>query len=63
MVARGGDFTEVLLRKGIISPEQLGEAQQLAAEQKKPVGECLIHLEYATGDDVMRAMAKHHNAR
>lgn len=63
MVARGGDFTEVLLRKGVISPEQLTEAQQLAAEQKKPVAECLMHLEYATGDDVMRAMAKHHNMK
>ncbi len=60
MVSRGGDFTEGMLRKGVISPEQLAEAQQLAAESKKTVAECLVHLEYATGEDVVRAMAEHH---
>lgn len=60
MVSRGGDFTEGMLRKGVISPEQLAEAQQLAAETKKTVAECLVHLEYATGEDVVRAMAEHH---
>jgi len=50
-----------MLRTGIISPEQLSEAQQLASETNKPVAECLVHLEYATGEDVVRAMAEHHN--
>lgn len=63
MPSRGGDFTEALLKAGIISPEQLAEAQQLAQEQKKSVGECLIHLEYATSEDVVRAMAKQHGMR
>ncbi len=52
-MAKGGDFTEVLLRRGVISPEQLAEAQQMASEQDKTVAECLVHLEYATGEDVM----------
>ena len=60
MVKRGGDFTEILLRKGMISPEQLAEAQQLASEQKKNVADCLVRLDYATAEDVMRAMAEHH---
>ncbi len=59
MVSRGGDFTESMLRKGVISPEQLAEAQQLASETKKTVADCLVHLEYATGEDVVRAMADH----
>lgn len=59
MVSRGGDFTESMLRKGVISPEQLAEAQQLASETKKSVADCLVHLEYATGEDVVRAMADH----
>ena len=39
MGTRGGDFTEILLRKGMISPEQLAEAQQIATEQNKSVAE------------------------
>ncbi len=63
MVSRGGDFSSVMLRRGMISPEQLAEAQQLASEQKKSVGECLVHLDYATSEDVVRAMAEHYNMR
>jgi len=63
MVSKGGDFTELMLRNGVISPEQLTEAQQLATETKKTVADCLVHLEYATGEDVMRAMAEHHGMR
>lgn len=62
-MARGGDFTEVLLRRGVISPEQLAEAQQMASEHDKDVGQCLIHLEYATGEDVVRALAEFHGMR
>ena len=62
-MAKGADFTEVMLRKGLISPEQLAEAQQLAKEQGKTVADCLIHLEYAASEDVARAMADHHGMR
>lgn len=62
-MARGGDFTEVLLRRGVISPEQLAEAQQMASEHDKDIGQCLIHLEYATGEDVVRALAEFHGMR
>jgi type IV pilus assembly protein PilB len=60
MGTSGGDFTGVLLRKGMISPEQLAEAQQIAKEQNKTVAECLVYLEYADSEDVVRAMAEHH---
>jgi type IV pilus assembly protein PilB len=63
MVARGGDFTAIMLRKGVISPEQLAEAQQLASEQKRPVAESLVHLGYATAEEVVQAMAKQHGMR
>jgi len=62
-MARGGDFTEVLLRRGVISPEQLAEAQQMATEHGKDVGQCLINLEYATGEDVVRALAEFHGMK
>jgi len=62
-MAKGVNFTEVLLRRGVISPEQLAEAQQMASEHDKDVGECLVNLEYATSEEVVRAMAEHHSMR
>ena len=58
MASRRGDFTEVLLFKGVISPEQLAEAQMLASEQKRSVADCLQNLDYATGEEVVRAMER-----
>jgi len=53
-------FAEILIRKRVISQEQLAEAKKLAKESRKSVGEELIRLGYANGDDVMRAMAQEH---
>ena len=63
MVSKGGDFTELMLLHGVISPEQLAEAQQLASETGKTVADALVHLEYATSEDVVRAMAEHQGMR
>jgi len=60
MAKRKTDFTEILVRQGLISPEQLAEAQQLANESGIKVADALIRLDYATGEDVMRAMAEQH---
>lgn len=54
------DFTEILIRQGIVSPEQLAEAQQMVAEQGMSLADALIRLGYATGEEVMRAMAEQH---
>jgi type IV pilus assembly protein PilB len=54
------NFAEILLRKKLISPEQLAEAKKLSKESRKSVAEELIRLGYASGDDVMRAMAQEH---
>ena len=62
-MAKAVHFTEVLLRQGVISPEQLAEAQQMASEHDRDVGECLVQLEYATSEEVVRAVAKHHGMR
>ncbi len=58
MAKRKSDYTEILIRKGIISPEQLAEAQQMSSEAKMKLADALIRLGYATGEDVMRAMAE-----
>ncbi|MBL9124803.1 MAG: type II/IV secretion system protein, partial [Planctomycetaceae bacterium] len=60
MVPNKGDFTEILLRQKVISPDQLAEAEQMAKASRMDVGETLIRLGYATGDEVMRAKARSH---
>jgi len=54
------NFAEILIRKKLISPDQLAEAKKLSKESRKSVADELIRLGYATGDDVMRAMAQEH---
>jgi len=56
-----GDFTDILIRQGTISPEQLNEATVLSnREPSLNIADALIRLGYATGDEVMRAVAQQH---
>ncbi len=54
------DFGDILVRLGIISRDQLNEAEQMAREQDVNIADCLVKLGYATGEDVMKAMAQFH---
>jgi type IV pilus assembly protein PilB len=54
------DYSEILIRQGVISPEQLAEAQQMSKEAGMKLPDALTRLGYATGEDVMRAMAEQH---
>jgi type IV pilus assembly protein PilB len=60
LVARKGDFTEILLRKRVISQDQLNEARQVSKDQNTSLPETIIKLGYASGEDVMRALAQEH---
>jgi len=60
MVARKGDFTEILLRRRTVSQEQINDARQMAKEQNLPLPDCLIRLGYASGEEVMKAVAQEH---
>mgnify|MGYP001027965189 FL=1 len=60
MAQSRGDFTDVLLRKKIISPEQLAEAEATATAQGLKLQDALIKLNYATANEVMEAIAEHH---
>ncbi len=60
MVARKGDFTEILLRRRIISQDQLAEARQVAKDSNSNLSDVIIRLGYASGEDVMRAVAQEH---
>lgn len=53
-----GDFTTILVQRGIIGPDQLREAQQVAKDQKMKVADALVRLGYANGEDVIRALAE-----
>ena len=54
------DFTDILIRQGVISPEQLAEARQMAKASGMKLGDALVRLGYATGEEVMRAVAQVH---
>jgi type IV pilus assembly protein PilB len=60
MVARKGDFTEILLRRRIISQDQLSEARQVSKDGNSNLSDVIIRLQYASGEDVMRAVAQEH---
>jgi type IV pilus assembly protein PilB len=58
MAKKKSDYTEILVRRGIISPEQLAEAKKLAKDAAIKLPEAFARLDYATGEDVTRAMAE-----
>ena len=60
-MAKGDDFTEMLIRQGIISAEQLTDAQAVASRDDEPIVDSLVRLGYASGDEVMRAVAEQHS--
>jgi type IV pilus assembly protein PilB len=59
-MAKAGDFSDILIRARIISQEQVAEAKKIAKTQNKKLADALIDLGYATGEEVIRAMAKEH---
>ena len=54
------DFTEILLRRRLISPEQLEEAREVADKNRIKLADALVRLGYVTGEDVTRAIAEQH---
>ena len=60
MATKKVDFAEILIRQGTISADQLAEAKRVAKSSGKKVADQLVVLGYATGDEVMRAIAKEH---
>ncbi len=56
-MAKTRDWTEILVRRGVIGPDQLREA---SSSQNSTVEEALIRLGYADADDIMKAKAEQH---
>ena len=54
------EFTQILVRQGIISLDQVTEAEQMAQGSNISLADAIIRLGYANGDEVMRALAQQH---
>jgi type IV pilus assembly protein PilB len=57
MADRIGDF---LIKKGIVGPEQLQEAEAVAKAKRIKLQDAIIQLGYATGEQIAKALAKLH---
>ena len=54
-------YTDLLLRQGVVSLDQLSEAEEVAKTTPgNDIGDALVRLEYATPEEVGEALAKFH---
>ena len=60
MAKSRGDFTDILVQKGILSPDQLDEARGIAQQTGAKLQDALVKLGYATMEQVMTAIAEFH---
>jgi type IV pilus assembly protein PilB len=60
MAKTRGDFTDILVRRQILSPDQLEEAKGLQQSTGVKLQDALIKLEYATMEQIMTAIAEFH---
>jgi type IV pilus assembly protein PilB len=58
MAKSRGDFTELLVRKGIIGADQLEEARSIAQQTGSKLPDTLVKLNYASNEQVMSAVAE-----
>jgi type IV pilus assembly protein PilB len=58
--ARSGEFTDILVRKGVIGRDQLQEAQAIQKSTGAKLADALVKLGYVSPQEVMGAMAEHH---
>lgn len=61
MAKARGDFTDILVKRGQISPDQVVEALGLQKQSGAKLQDAIIKLGYATLKDVMSAFAEFHN--
>jgi type IV pilus assembly protein PilB len=59
-MAKSRDWTEILVRRGLIGPDQLQEAQRMG---NTPVEDALVKLGYADVNDIMKAKAEQNGLR
>ena len=57
MAKQARDWTDILIKRGVVGPDQLTEAQKMG---NVAVEDALAKLGYADGDDIMKAKAEHY---
>ncbi len=55
------DLGEYLIKKGVVGPEQLQEAETVSTSRKLKLQDAIIQLGYATGEQLMRCLAEMHD--
>src|SRR5436305_1616360 len=60
MAKARGDFTDILVRRQVLRPDQLDEARGLERQAGMKLPDAIVKLGYATPDQVMSAVAEHH---
>src|SRR5437899_4418764 len=58
MAKARGDFTDILVRRQVLSPDQLDEARGLERQAGMKLHDAIVKLGYATTDQVMSAIAE-----
>mgnify|MGYP001807403553 CR=1 FL=1 len=59
-MAKANDYTDILVRKKVLTAEQLGEARDLAMRTGVKLQDALIKSNYASPGEVMEALAEFH---
>ena len=60
MAKARGDFTDILIRRQVLSPDQLDEAKSIQQQTGAKLHDALVKLGYATTEQVMSAIAEFH---
>src|SRR2546421_13077926 len=60
MAKKSGEFTDILIRKQTLSPDQLAEAKAMQQQTGAKLQETLVKLGYVSADQVMSALAEFH---
>ncbi len=60
MAKSRGEFTDILLRRQVLSPDQLEEARSIAQQTGAKLADSLVKLGYASTDQVISALAEFH---
>lgn len=55
-----GEFTDILIRRGSLSSDQLSEAKNLQSQTGAKLPDALVKLGYCSMDDIMSAIAEFH---
>lgn len=53
-------FSQILIQEGVLSPDQVDEAEQMARQSGMKLHEAIVRQGYASAEDVVRAMAQQH---